>query len=598
MAVVKRAKPDIFNKPRPRMAPEKSRVVNILNIARAAGSSFVSLMAGVLAAALILYSGYVLYDSFYTQNAAASNAWDLLQYKPEILDEGAAPLAGGDTLSAVTADYRAWLTMYETSIDYAVMQGPDDLYYASHDIYGRSSLTGAIYLASANSGGFADSYNLLYGHHMDNGAMFGSLDKFTKESYFDAHREGVIVTSSGVYDLTTFAVLRTNAYEAGVYYVSGKTAAQVIDFIESASPIIYRAGVANDSSKIVAFSTCASADTDGRLVVYAVMTPRDMSETQSGALTLRVSRYEGVYDGQEHGVTVNVNLTGATVEYSVDGGKTWTRKAPRVRDVNGSTTLLVRASYPGMESVSAYTEIRIIPRLVVVTAVDAGKTAGTDDPAFTATVEGLVGNDTIEYTVTRPGAGTDEAVGIYEDAIVASGDAVQHNGSYNVVYHPADFTIVEENKPVPVGGESIDEPEPPLGAFFKPTGSSYGDRCWALVNLICLLLTAGILAPVFHWKHKFGRPAALDKLAGEQPSFADKVRSFRRRFRLGVGGETVTTILALVAFLLTEDMRLPMVLIDKWTPLMLLLLVVCFAVDVLAVRLHDRELLSELEQKP
>lgn len=592
MAVVNRGTPDDFNNPKPHRAPGKSRVVNILNIARTLGSSAVSLMTGLLAAALILYSGYVLYDSFYTQNTAGNSGWDLLQYKPEIIEDGAVPLSGGGTLAAITADYRAWLTMYDTNIDYAVMQGYDDLYYASHDIYGNSSLTGAIYLASANNGGFTDEYNLLYGHHMDNGAMFGGLDRFTNAGYFDSHREGVLVTSSAVYDLTTFAVLRTNAYEANVYYVNGKTAADVISFLEGASPIIYRTGVANSSSKIIAFSTCAAADTDGRLVVYAVMTPRNMSATQNGVLTLRVARYEGTYDGQDHGIDVTVNLDGATIEYSIDGGVTWTKEPPLARYVNESVTVLVRASYPGMESVSAICEIRIIPRLAVVTAIDAGKTVGDPDPAFAANVTGTVGNDRLTYTVTRPRAGQDEAIGVYPDTIIAAGDAVQLNGSYNVVYHPADFTIVDKVEPTPAP-EHIDDPDPPASHFvdrFKPTGNSFGDRCWALVNLICLLITFYILVPLMHLRDKFGRARLLEDVKDPEETLKEKIKRFRRRFRIGFGGEIVTSIGALVAFILTEDMRLPMVLIDKWTPLMVLLMILCLCIDRLTVRLRPDEL--------
>ena len=617
MAIVPREIPDEFNRPTARSAPDRSRVVKVLDIVKAAGSGVLSLMTGLLAAALILYSGYVLYDSFYTQNAAASDAWDLLQYKPEIIEEGAVPLAGGDTLSTVTEDYRAWLTMYGTNIDYAVMQGEDDLYYASHDIYGQSSLTGAIYLAAGNSGGFADSYNLLYGHHMDNGAMFGGLDLFENENYFDAHREGVLVAGTEVYDLTTFAVVRTNAYEARVYNVAGKSAADILSFIESASPVVWRAGVANDSSKILALSTCASADTDGRLVVFAVMTPRDMSEHTSGELTLRVAGYEGVYDGLEHSVTVNVNVDGATIEYSIDGGVTWLPYPPRVRYVNGSTAVLVRASYPGMESVTVRSEIRIIPRLVVVTARSAGKTAGEQDPAFYAVVTGLLGGDRLDYTVTRPGAGQDEEPGVYRDALGAAGDAVQLYGSYNVVYHPANFTITEEGKPVPIV-EDIPEPTAPLAGFadtFTPSGNSFGGRCWALVNLICLLITAYILFPLLHLRDKFGRgriledlealetPAGEEAPAEEEPeeeeeTVEDKRKRFRRRLRTGVVAEIVTTIAALVAFILTEDMRLPMVLIDKWTPLMVVLMLLCLALDIHFVRLRDKELFEDNPERP
>ena len=243
MAVIGRplTVPDAFASGEMHGTTAKSRVVNVLNLTRTLGESVLSLITGLLAAALILYSGYVLYDSFYTQNTAASASWDLLQYKPEILEDGATPLGGGNLLAAVNKDYRAWLTLYDTGIDYAVMQGEDDLYYSAHNAYGESSLTGAIYLASGNNGGFTDTYNLIYGHHMDNGAMFGALDNFMEEEYFNTHREGVLVTTSGVYDLTVFAVVRTDAYEAQVYKVGSKTAEQVLNFIENAQgTILYR----------------------------------------------------------------------------------------------------------------------------------------------------------------------------------------------------------------------------------------------------------------------------------------------------------------------------------------------------------------------
>ena len=62
----------------------------------------------------------------YTQRAADS-PWDLLQYKPEIIDDEAAPLIGADILAKINEDYRAWLTIYDTKIDYPVMQGLNDL---------------------------------------------------------------------------------------------------------------------------------------------------------------------------------------------------------------------------------------------------------------------------------------------------------------------------------------------------------------------------------------------------------------------------------------------------------------------------------------
>ena len=175
-----------------------------------AGNGLVSALAGLLAVVLILYSGYVLYDSFATEYGAYSDNQDLLKYKPVVMANGKAA-EGAEDLSAVNADYRAWLTVDNTQIDYPVVQGRDDLFYASHDAYGGPSLSGAIYLAAANSPNFRDSYSVVYGHHMDNGAMFGSLDRFRDSGYFHEHQAGTVITKDNVYTLTLFAVATTDA---------------------------------------------------------------------------------------------------------------------------------------------------------------------------------------------------------------------------------------------------------------------------------------------------------------------------------------------------------------------------------------------------
>lgn len=249
-----------------------------------AGNGAVSLLAGLLASALILYSGYVLYDSFSTQQQAYSSSWDLLKYKPQIIEEGAESAEGKENPAEKIRDYRAWLTLYDTNIDYPVVQGPDDLYYASHDIYQNVSLTGAIYLASGNNGKLKDSYSLTYGHHMDNGAMFGGLDRYREESYLNAHREGILVGSEAVYDLKVFAVAETDAYESRIYSV-GNRAGDVKAFLTGdrssdaglgTRVLFYDKAEAEKADRILALSTCDSAETNGRLVVFARMILRDL----------------------------------------------------------------------------------------------------------------------------------------------------------------------------------------------------------------------------------------------------------------------------------------------------------------------------------
>lgn len=256
------------------------KVVRMLNF----GSGLVSACAGLLAVVLILYSGYVLYDSLAIEASAFSANSDLLKYKPSVLSQG---VLSGTTLETVNTDYRAWITVNgtpESPIDYPVVQGENDLYYASHNALKEVSLTGAIYLAAGNKPDFKDTYNLLYGHHMDNGAMFGSLDLFKDEAYFKSHQTATLTTKDGtVYDVTFFAVVTTDAYENQIYTV-GNRAKDVIAFLTGSRAkdaglgtqvLIYDANAAKDTYKIIALSTCANATTNGRLVIFGKMTKKD-----------------------------------------------------------------------------------------------------------------------------------------------------------------------------------------------------------------------------------------------------------------------------------------------------------------------------------
>lgn len=459
---------DNLHNPEAIPAAEKSTVDTVLDRVSRFGNSLVSLLSGLLAACLILYSGYVLYDTFRT-TTTAGNSWELLQYRPEIIDEGITPGAGAGSLASILPNYRAWLTVFDTNIDYPVMQHEEnDLFYASHDVYGNVSLTGAIYLAHANSADFSDNYNILYGHHMDNFAMFGALDRYRTQSYFDSHKTGILVTNTGVFDLEVFAVADTDAYETRIY-CPGNNMSSVVSFLKSPDAATTTVHILDETiadellldpeGRVVILSTCASADaTNGRLIVAAKMTLRPL-------LTLELEDVEVVYDGTAHGpedpALVNETypedpgdpkqfklnyLDGLiTYEYKLNGSSEWvtvdaTHPFPTRTDV-GTDTITVRATHPYYGSDTATMTLKVTPKTVTVKADPKSKTynGGAGDPAFTATVTGTLGADTVSYTVTRPGAGTDENVGSYPGALVASGD--EYQGNYRVVYESAAFTI-------------------------------------------------------------------------------------------------------------------------------------------------------------
>ena len=171
----------------------------------------------------------------------------------------------------------------------------------------------------------------------------------------------------------------------------------------------------------------------GTLTITAATRPEDKQ--------LSVTSYEGVYDANEHTITVDNVLDGDVVEYSYDGGETWTTNLNQYKDVT-ETTIKVRVTNANYDPSPVELEgtVKITPKPVTVTANSYNKAYGATDPTFTAKVEGTLGTDAVNYILNRE---TGENVGTYK--ILAIGDATQ--GNYSVTYYPGTLTITAATRP-------------------------------------------------------------------------------------------------------------------------------------------------------
>ena len=158
---------------------------------------------------------------------------------------------------------------------------------------------------------------------------------------------------------------------------------------------------------------------------------------------IAVEPYEDTYDGKPHSVTVKNTISDEDkILYSTDGIQFSEDEISytNVRtDNDGKYNVWVKVVNGNVESKAIESYIKIKPKDVTVTANNAEKLFGHEDPTFSATVTGTLNQDKIQYEVSRPGVGKDEAVGTYEDALVATGDEIQ--GNYKVAYVAGDFEI-------------------------------------------------------------------------------------------------------------------------------------------------------------
>ncbi len=209
-----------------------------------------------------LICAYAMYDAAMVYYNA--NDTSVLKFKPD--------LTNPEVLKEISKDAIAWITVDGTKIDYPVMQGQDNSEYLNKNPFGKFALSGSIFLDARNNRDFSNRYSILYGHHMDYGAMFGALDDFKEQSYFDSHRTGRLITVGGTsYDIRFFAAAMVQATDPLVFHPMNTTPEALVDMLEKKA-MIFEPPESEDNLKLIALSTCQSADTIDRMVLFGEMT--------------------------------------------------------------------------------------------------------------------------------------------------------------------------------------------------------------------------------------------------------------------------------------------------------------------------------------
>jgi SrtB family sortase len=175
-------------------------------------------------------------------------------------------------------DITAYIYIHGTSINYVVLQGTDNSFYLSHDIFRNSNAAGSIFLDYLNSPDFTDPNTIIYGHNMRNDTMFSGLRDYvfgdSVESFFEEHPNVIIITDNEVLVYEIFSVFYTHIefYFIQVDFADGEFA----EFVEElSSRSFYDTGViATDEDNVLLLSTCTNFDRDTRIVIASRLAQR------------------------------------------------------------------------------------------------------------------------------------------------------------------------------------------------------------------------------------------------------------------------------------------------------------------------------------
>lgn len=241
------------------------------------GNRILSIMAGILILLMLSYGVYSLWDTYkiYANSFADE---ELLKFRPT--DDGEDNPTLKD-LKKLNPDVKAWIQVPKTNIDYAVVQGQDDMEYINKNVYGEFELSGAIFLSCLNKDDFSDPYNLVYGHNMKNGGMFADVADFTNKEYFETHQKGKLYLTDATRKIRFFACMKVTAADAKIYHPDGyrkENLKDLLDYIQ-ANAVQYRDVNVADENSLIALSTCSEAETNGRVVLIGKL-EREVAEKQ------------------------------------------------------------------------------------------------------------------------------------------------------------------------------------------------------------------------------------------------------------------------------------------------------------------------------
>lgn len=204
---------------------------------------------------ILLISGYFIYDSVNVRNDSRSS--NVSDYRPTL--NAASGTWDLNDIMSLNSDIIGWVTVDDTTIDLPLLQNTEQRNYLNYDYRGRPSVSGSLYLADNET--INDNLVVIYGHHIDGGAMLGCLDSFTDASYLAAHRTGRIMVPDATHEFNIIACGRVDAYSS--IYDGDLDGLNDIELYTGSFDSV-------SGQRVFIFSTCTSDNGLERLVVVAV----------------------------------------------------------------------------------------------------------------------------------------------------------------------------------------------------------------------------------------------------------------------------------------------------------------------------------------
>lgn len=217
-------------------------------------------------ASIVFFAGYNIWDSHQIYDAASSNKFQ--EYQPQAYDPNEKKSIDERfiNLQKQNPDVFGWIHLFDTQINYPMVQGKTNQQYLNLDPLKRFSLSGSIFLDSNTPNDFSQYVSIVYGHHMEKHKMFGDLDLYREESYARKHSKGNLYYQGAYHGFDVVTFIDTDAYDSNIYLPQKDEVAfqSVLDYLGKKG--FYQLMDVTLKDRLVMLSTCADG-TDKRHIV-------------------------------------------------------------------------------------------------------------------------------------------------------------------------------------------------------------------------------------------------------------------------------------------------------------------------------------------
>lgn len=258
---------------------------NCLNITTKMDSKkkgFFYKLTTLLLAGVFLFSAFkigTIGKEYYNNRKILGQAQQIFAESKELVNETIGEIRSQfDHLLQINSDIVGWIEIEGTNINYPILQAEDNDYYLKRNYLKEEARAGSIYLDYRNDSKEFSRNNIIYGHRMKDGSMFGQLKKFLDEDFFENHSKILYDTLYDSYELEVFAVYKTTTdfYYIQTDFLGDEEYGEFLNSLKDKSVYKSTSSVGVEDT-IITLSTCDyGVDRDeGRLVVHAKLISKE-----------------------------------------------------------------------------------------------------------------------------------------------------------------------------------------------------------------------------------------------------------------------------------------------------------------------------------